>query len=123
MGRMLRPVLPHDPIRHWESEVVGSNPYHLHLHGKHVRPAYDGLTIEWREWGTGEHGHSAHEDRIVREYRPQHATWSARHKQGGHVSRASVDGTGCCQQLPIPSAGCLHEDRIVREYRPQHATH
>ena len=61
-------------IRHWESEVVGSNPYHLHLHGKHVRPAYDGLTIEWREWGTGEHGHSAHEDRIVREYRPQHAT-------------------------------------------------
>ncbi|TKA50400.1 hypothetical protein B0A53_06255 [Rhodotorula sp. CCFEE 5036] len=61
-------------IRHWESEAVGSNPYHLHLHGKHVRPAYDGLTIEWREWGTGEHGHSAHEDRIVREYRPQHAT-------------------------------------------------
>lgn len=52
-------------IRQWESEKVGEDPAHLHLHGKHVRPAYDGLTIEWREWGTGKHGHPAGADRIV----------------------------------------------------------
>lgn len=74
-------------IRQWEGETVSKNPRHLHLHGKHVRPAYDGLTIEWHEWGTGKHEHSADTDRIVREIGPHS---SLRKDRGPYHTRGEV---------------------------------
>ena len=75
-------------LRQWESEVIGKDPTHLHLHGKYVRPAYDGLIIKWREWGTGEHGHSAHEVRIVREIGP-HSSGREDHSHRHAVGKAA----------------------------------
>lgn len=74
-------------IRQWEGETISKNPKHIHLHGKHVRPAYDGLTIEWREWGMGTHGYSAHENRIVQEIGPHS---SLRKAHGLHHTRGEV---------------------------------
>lgn len=67
-------------IRQWESEQVAKNPHHLHLHGRHVRPAYDELTIEWRKWDMGTHGYPVGENRIVREIGPH----SSLRKDQGH---------------------------------------
>lgn len=44
--------LAHESVRLWESETCPTalRNKRSHLHGIHIRPAFDGMVLKWREW-------------------------------------------------------------------------